>query len=153
RVVRAVRQELEREEGVRGAALAEVDLDRVGLPGPAAVAGDDEVEGEAAEDALLREPAPDLRGLAADERRGGLVRGEPAPEVGLPRLAAEHLVVRREQLHLAERRHAELDARAPDLARLDPLLDDALLLRELLEEARVGERGHLEAHVREERAH
>ena len=54
---------------MRRAALAQVDLDGVGLPRPPVRARHDEVEREAAEHALLRETLADLRRLAADGRR------------------------------------------------------------------------------------
>ncbi len=53
RIVGAVGQELQRQERMRGAAFAQVDLDRVDLPRAAIVAHGDEVHGEAAEHALL----------------------------------------------------------------------------------------------------
>ncbi len=55
----AVGQELEREERVGGAALAEVELDRVGVHVPPAV-DHDEVDGEAAEHALRASAPPIL---------------------------------------------------------------------------------------------
>ena len=62
RVVGAVGEELQREERVRRAALAQVDLDRVRLPLAVRVPDGDEVEREAADHALAspaaRRPSP-----------------------------------------------------------------------------------------------
>ena len=125
RVVGAVGEELEREERMRGPALAQVELDRVRAPGSAAVPRDDEVDGEPPEHALARQPPADLLGLRADRAGVAEVGREAAAEVALAARPAEQLVVRREQLDVAERRHAELHARAAELGAGDALLDDA----------------------------
>ncbi len=138
---------------MRRAALPQVDLDGVGAPRAALRAGDDEVESEASEDALACEPAADLRGFAADARRVGLVRGEPAAEVALTADPAEQLVVRREQLERAQRGHPQLHAGAADLVGDDALFHDPALLGELLQEHGVGQALQLEGHGREQAAH
>ena len=56
RVVAPAREQREREVRMRRAALAQVDLDRVRLPRAGLVAHDDEVDREAADDALARQP-------------------------------------------------------------------------------------------------
>ena len=110
---------------MRRAALPQVDLDGVGPPLAPARARDDEVEGEAPEHPLAGEPCADLLGVAADLDRVAGVGREPAADVRLPARAAQELVVRREDLDLAERRHAQLDAGAAELVADEPLLDDA----------------------------
>ena len=94
----------------------------------------DEVDGEPAEDALAREDLADPLRLRGDEPGVRGVGGEAAPEVGLAGRPAEHLVVRREHLDLAQRGHPQLHARAAQLVADDPLLDDAAALVELGEE-------------------
>ena len=76
RVVGAVGEELEREERVRRAALAQVDLDGVRRPSAARLAHDDEVDREAPEDAFAREPLADLRRLDGDQPGVREVGGE-----------------------------------------------------------------------------
>ncbi len=134
RIVGAVGQELQRQERMRGAAFAQVDLDRVDLPRAAIVAHGDEVDGEAAEHALLHQPASDLDGLAHDRRPVFDIGRKAAPEILLSARPAQHLIVRRERLDVAERRHAELRARTAEIGAGDPLFDDP---------AALGESGHV----------
>ena len=56
--------------------------------------------------------------------------GKWQPKYVWPCGAAEHLVVRRHDVDLARRADPELDARAPEVLALDPLLDDPALLVE-----------------------
>ena len=84
----------------------------------------------AADDALAREPAPDLQRLGGDERRVLLVGGEVTAEVRLPVRTAEDLVVRGHDVDLTRRAHPELHARAAEIHAFDPLLDDASLVVE-----------------------
>src|SRR3954447_13834629 len=99
-VVLAVGQELEREERVRRAALAQVELDRVGRPRAVSGSYHDEVHREAPQHALLRHPLSDLGRLPGYRPGVAEVGGESAAEVRLAARAAEHLVVGREQLDL-----------------------------------------------------
>src|SRR5690242_17610351 len=109
-------------------ALPQVELDRVGTPLLAAsgvIACDDEVDGEAPEHTLASQVLGDPARLAADLPGVTERRWKPAADVALPAGTAEQLVVRGEQLDLAERGHAELHARAVDLGAGDALLDDS----------------------------
>ena len=115
RVVGAVGQELQREERVRRAALAQVQLDRVGGPTSPFVADVTKSSAKRPITPSRGEPLADLRRLARDHGRVVRVGGEAAAEVALPARPAEQLVVRRQQLELAERRDPQLDARAPEL--------------------------------------
>ena len=83
RVVATVGEELQREERVSRATLAEVELDRVGRPPSASVADDDEVDREAAQRALLREPVADGIGVPVIARGVLAARGEHAAEIAL----------------------------------------------------------------------
>src|SRR5439155_24310958 len=98
--------------------------DRVWDP-PTVLSDGDKIEREAPEHALFREPVADLRRLRSDHRRVPGVGREAAAHERLPARPAEQLVVRREQLDLAQRRYPQLDARAPELVTRDQLLDDA----------------------------
>src|SRR5438874_78542 len=128
RVIPPVGEELKRQERVGGAALAQVDLDRVRLPGPAPVADDDEIDGEAAEHPRLCEALADPAGLGRDRARIREVGWEPAAQEGLAAGASEELIMSGEHLHATGRRHAQLDARAAELAAGDPLLDDPAVI-------------------------
>ena len=90
----------------------------------------DEVDGAAPDHALACQPSADLQRLDRDLRRVLRVGGEAAAEVGLPVRAAEHLVVRREDVDLARGADPELGARAPQVLALDPLLHDPALAGE-----------------------
>ena len=92
------------------AALPQVHLDGGGPPLAPILARGHEVEGEPPEHPLAGEPCTDLLGVAADLDRVPGVGRKPAADVRLPARAAQELVVRREDLHLAERRHPQLDA-------------------------------------------
>ena len=83
RIVGAVGQELQRQERMRRAALAQVDLDRVDLPLAAVVAHGDEVEAKRPSTPSSHQPAADLQRLAHDRRR--VLRDWP--ETGSPRYA------------------------------------------------------------------
>jgi hypothetical protein len=146
-VVAAVGQELQREKRVGRAAFAQVDLDRIRGPDAVRRAHHHKVHGEAPEHALAREPRAELARLATDQRRIGRVGREAAAEVELAGRPAEQLVVRRQQLHVAERRDAQLHARAADLLADDALLDDPAALLELGGVALQGDVRCLEAHL------
>jgi hypothetical protein len=124
-VVRAVGERLQREHGVRGAAVAQVDLHGVAVPGSVLVLGRDEVDREPPDHASVGQRRPDRE----RRRHQGLgvrgVGGKPAAQVALSVRPAEHLIVGREHLDLAERAAAQLHARAGHPAPDDPLLDDA----------------------------
>ncbi len=130
RVVGPVGEELQRQERMRRPALAKVELDRVRVPAALAANGD-EVDREAADHALTRQPLADLRRLPRDRGGVGGIGREATAEVALPARAAEQLVVRREHLERAERRHPHLDARAAELLAGDSLLDDPAALGEI----------------------
>ncbi len=106
-VIAPVRQQLQGQKGVGCAALAQVDLDRRVLPAPPAPAGD-EVNPEPSQHTALpqhfRHPASCLRDLPVVRR----VSGECAAEEDLARRPAQHLIVRRDDLHCAERVYASL---------------------------------------------
>ena len=110
---------------MRGAALAQVELDRVRRPRAVLVSDDDEVDGEPAEHAEPGQPLGDRCGVLGDHPGVGGVGREDAAQVALPAGSAEQLVVRREQLDRAVRQRAELDARAAQLFAEQSLLDDA----------------------------
>ena len=121
------------QERVRRAALAQVQLDRVGAP-EAAVARDTK--------SIAQRPitprassAPTDPGDRRDLARVPGLGREAAAEVALPARAAEQLVVRRHDLDLAVRRDVELHARAAHVGAGDALLDDAADLAEPLEVA------------------
>src|SRR4051794_36904343 len=92
RVVAAVGEELQHQERVRRAALAQVDLDRP-VPPAGALPDRQEVDPEPAQHALLTQrrggPQPGL----LDRQPVSLVGREPAAEEHLPGGAAQHLVV------------------------------------------------------------
>ena len=113
-VVRAVREELQRQVRVRRAALAQVQLDRVRLPA-AVGAGGEKVDGEPAENASPGERLADLHRLLRNLARILVARREDGPEKELAARAAEQLIVGRELLDLPHRRRAHLYARAADL--------------------------------------
>ena len=146
-VVAAVGQELQRQKRVGRAAFAQVELDRVRDPGAVGPAHHHEVDGEAPEDALARELRPDLARRATDQRRIGRISREAAAEVELAGRPAEQLVVGRQELHLAERRDAQLHARAADLRADDALLDHPAALLELGGVVLEGDVRRFEAHL------
>ena len=82
-----------------------------------------------------------------DLRRVLGVRREHAAEVRLAAQPAEQLVVRREELDLAERRDPQLHAGALEVLALDALLDHAAALQELGDIARVRRVQQLELHL------
>ncbi len=145
-VVFAAGEVLQGEVGVGGAALAQIDLDGVGDPGTASGAGDDEVEGEAADDAFTSEAQADFLGLGGDQRGVFGVGGEAGAEVDLTAGTAEHLIVGREDFQLAEWGSAELDAGAGELVPGDKFFDDSALFGEKLEVAVVADAMQLDVH-------
>jgi len=89
RVVVAVGQGLQREEGMRLPSAAEVDLERVRLP-PAVRPDRGEIHCAAAYDTLSPEPASDLQRLHGEQLRVLGIGRKVAPEVRLPvRLVGE----------------------------------------------------------------
>src|SRR4051812_13935577 len=146
RVVVAVGEELQGEEGMRGAALAQVELDRVRAPRAVGVADHDEVDGEAAQDAGPRQMLADLGRLLGDRAGIAEVGREAAAEVGLAARAAQELIVRGQELDVAQRRDAQLHARAPHLQAVHALLDDPAVLRQPAEIPVEPDVGLLERH-------
>ena len=114
---------------MRRAALAQVELDRVRSPSAVARRGRRRSRSRTVPARPARASrAPIFAASRGDLARVGDVGGEAAAEIALPARAAEQLVVRREQLDVAERRHPQLHARAAEApSPRDPLLDDAAL--------------------------
>ena len=56
-------EELEKQVGMRGAALAEVDFDGIGLPAAGVIPRDNEIDREPAQNAEFRQPLPHPCGL------------------------------------------------------------------------------------------
>src|SRR5262249_19189413 len=125
--------ELERQIGMRGSPLAQVDLYRVRPPLAFAATDYDEVHRKAAKNAFAREAIADLPRLGRDQARVLGVRREDAAEVALAAGPAQELIMGREQLYLAGRRHAQLNAGAAKFGSADALLDHAAHLLQLLE--------------------
>ena len=140
-VVLAFGEELQGQVRVRGAALAEVQLDRVRLPallGPARR----EIDGEAAEDALVRR-AP-LRLSSLRPRSRAHTRHSPGTRDPIGRLHRRAAGRGSKAARPSPWRRSHLDARAADLRADDALLDDAAVcepLEELLG-ARIRISGH-----------
>jgi hypothetical protein len=121
---------------MRSAASTKVELDRIRPPGTVrGLTCDDEVDGEASKCAFRGEPSRDLYGFGADRTGVSEVCRKSASQVFLPAGAAEHLVVRRKQLNVAQRSHPQLDARASQLCAGEPFFDDT---SEPLEVGQVG---------------
>ena len=129
RVVSAVGECLQGKERVSRAAAAEVDLEGVRLPQPVASDGD-EVDARAPDHPFACQAPSDLEPLGCDSLGVLLIGGEMAAEVRVPVRPAQHLVVRRHDVHLADRAHPELSARAAEQLSFDALLDDPALLVE-----------------------
>src|SRR5918994_4583116 len=111
---------------MRRTAATQVDLERVRRP-RAVTANRGEVDCRAPDHAFTREPSADLQRLGRDERRVFGIGRKVAAEVDLAVRSAEHLVMRRHDVHLPGRAHAELDAWTPEVVAFDALLDDAAL--------------------------
>ena len=62
-IERAIGNELKKQERVRGATLAQVDFDRIGLPAAGVILRNDEIDREAAENAEFGQLLPYLAGL------------------------------------------------------------------------------------------
>ncbi len=125
RIVTAIGEVLEGEEGMSRAPFAEVDLDGVGVP-PAILAFDDKkIEGEPSDDAFFREAFADLFGFVHDHGAVFGMGGETRAEVHLPGRAAEHLIVRGKEFDIAERGVAELRAGANHHVAGDHFFDNA----------------------------
>src|SRR5207244_5697004 len=92
------------------------------------------------------EPAADLRRLSRDRGRVFRVGGKAAAHVALPRGPSQDLIVRRKELDVSERGHAQLDARAAQVRADDPLLDDAAALPEARGIGLVAQARKLETH-------
>ena len=127
-------EELQGEVGVGGAAHAEVDLEGGELPLlRGVVAVDEEVDAEAAHDAVRGEHVADLQPRLLDLHPVVVAGREAAAEEDLAARPAEDLVVGRDRHHVPARADAELGARRELLLRLDELLDDAAHPGELVE--------------------
>src|SRR2546421_12600728 len=85
-------------------------------------AHDHKVDGESAHDSFASQTRAYFRRLAHDRRRVRHVGGETATKVALSAWATQHLIVGREALDFAERRHAQLGARTAKLFTDDPFL-------------------------------
>ncbi len=130
----AAGQELQRQVGVRGAAHAQVDLERGRREG--AVGGipvREEVDAEAAHDAVRREHLADALAGLLDRHAVAVVGRKAAAEEHLAARPAQDLVVGRDREHVAVRADPQLRARRVLLAGLDELLDDPAHLRHLVE--------------------
>ena len=131
RVIAAAGEELQRQERMGGAALAEVELDRVCGPVAGGIPDDDEVDREPTEHAFPRKAFADRHGRLADQSRVGRVSGKQAAQIALAAGSTEQLIMRRQQFDPAAREHPQLHAGAEELLADDPLLDDAAILLEL----------------------
>jgi hypothetical protein len=147
RVVATVREELQGEERVGRPALAQVELDRVRRPFTRSRPHHHEVDREPAQRSLACEPFPDHLGVLGDRPGVLRCRREHTTQVALPTRAAEQLVMRGQQLHLAAGEHPQLDAGATQLGPADPFLHDAGPLGELGEVGIERYVGRLELHV------
>ena len=128
-------QQRERCERVCRAALAQVELDGVGIPAATVAAHGDEVDRRAADHARGGQAPSDLLGQLGDLPRVGGLGREAAAEVALAAGATEQLVVGRDDLDLSGRADLQLRARAADLGADDPLLDDPAVRGEAAEVA------------------
>ncbi len=145
-VVDAVGQVLQRQEGVGRATLAQVDLDGMGVPVAVGSLHGQEVEGEAADDALAHEAVADSGRLTGFEAAVGRVGREDGPQVALAAWPTQHLVVGGEDFDLAQGRNAHLHAGALLDFALDHLLDDGPLRGDALQVGGVGQFRQLELH-------
>ena len=136
-----------------GAALAEVELDRVGLPLAGVVLHGHEVDREATQHALVGQAPPDGQGGLGDLAGVRRIGGEHAPEVLLPAGPAEQLVVGRQQLDRAVGQDPHLHARAGQRRAGDALLHDAAELLERDQEVARREVGRLGLQARGGAAH
>ncbi len=112
-----------------GAALAKIDLDCVGLPVSALTADYNEIDRETTQGTEVSQPVPDLGSLTGDERSVSRIGGESTAEETLSGRSAQELVVSREDLDVAQRRHPHLDTGTGEVASLDSFFDDASQLR------------------------
>src|SRR5215207_7038100 len=110
-------------------ALAQVDLDRVRAPGARPVAADDEVDRRAADRSLRYEQRADPVGGFGD---GARVRGRGGKATADAAVVLDDLIVRGDDARTAALQ-LELDTRAAQLPRDDPLLDDPAAPLESLE--------------------
>ena len=127
---------------MRRAALAQVHLEGGDRPGPLPRSGGHEVDAHAPGAAEVGECATDGVAVPGEVGRVRLVGREPAAEVDLPVVAAEHLVVRRENAHAGTGQQVDLNARAAQRVAADHLLDHPAAGGEVVEEpARQGADG------------
>src|SRR5262245_59388289 len=115
RIVPAVGEELQGEEGVSRSALAQVQLNRIRRPRAFARPHHDKVDRKSAQHTLTGQSLADPLRIRADLPGVPEIRGERAPQVALPAGAAEHLVVGGQELHFPEGGDAQLNARATQL--------------------------------------
>src|SRR5947207_12464552 len=80
RVVCAISQELQSQEGMCGAALAEIDFNRIGLPF-VLFPHRDKVDGETPDHAFARQTRADFRCFAHDCTRVRRIGREATPEI------------------------------------------------------------------------
>src|SRR5215468_5005623 len=84
RIVPAVREELQRQEGVRRSPLAQVQLNRIRGPGAVMRAHHDEIDREPAQHALPGQSLADLLRIRADHLGVLEIGGKRTPRVALP---------------------------------------------------------------------
>ena len=97
---------------MRCAALSKVDLQRVDVPFPAVVLGRRKIDAEPPDGAATGEEFANRLAMAGKFRHIGRIGREPAADVHLAGIAAKHLLVGGEHIHLSERRELDLDTRA-----------------------------------------
>src|SRR5262249_13319051 len=132
-------QKLEREKGVRRAADAQVDLERIDIPLAGTLAAPRvKVDTEPAHDSARSEDAANGASSVLHLVPVGVRSRESASPVVLARWAAGDLVVRRNPHDLTLRVDAQLHAGCRRLRAFEELLDDATHPLELGEVARHG---------------
>ena len=99
-IKRAFGKELKKEVRVRGATLAEVDFDGIGLPAASVILRDNEVDREPAQNAEFRQSLPHLAPLGRDQPPVAMISRKAASKKGLARRPTQYLVVRGKDLHL-----------------------------------------------------
>ena len=128
---------------MRRAEHPQVDLQRDNPPfARTGIPPRQEVHTVAAHHVVPREHLADAQPRTPYRVAIALAGGKAAPEVDLPRLAAEDLIVRRDLQHFAHRARPELRARRRLLVGLDEFLDDAAHPTQLVEVAVRPLRGH-----------
>src|SRR5450759_1701768 len=150
RIELPARQELEREVGMRRAAHAEVDLEGPRLPGGRRIVPrQQEVDREAAHDALRGENSADSQGLLVDVHAIRVGGRKEAAEKHLAVRAAQDLVVRGDRDDRPVGIAPELDARGHLARSLEEFLGDTAHPAELFTVLVPRLRGHRERDARE----